>query len=756
MLNTFQKSYKSRLIHFKLFSFFLLLLISQESISQKAKIKKADKLYNKQYYYDAANSYENALFKKRDSVIIAAKIADSYNKIGYSEKALEWYRYIQKKNTLTETQYLRLMLLERQFENYLNSEILINNFNKTFDTNDIINNYLINLKVEDLLKEKGMFSVNNLNINTNYSEIGANFYSTNQIVLLSSKRREKRLNRVYSWADNCIYDIYIGTKNGETIGDFKLIKSKGKPDYFDGTISLNNKTGYVYFTSNNLSSKSNKKVVLKIYKGKIEGNQLIDINELSINNSQYSNAYPYIDQSGTKMYFSSDRLGGFGGMDIYSIELDNNGNCVGMPVNLGPNINTSLNELFPFHNGTENLLFFSSEGHFGLGGLDVFVSKLDRLGNPRIIENLGVPINSPKDDFIFIHDEQQTTGFISSNRKDGQGVNDVYHFIQNSKIKNIPVVWGVTQDIVSGDTIKDALIQLMTLNGEILDSVQSNNQGTFDIPIDKYNHDVQIVAIKKGYSNYKKTIVYQESNKVIEEQIKMTPIIGYYFDGVIAEKGTSNPLSGVKVTFKDIKNSESKPTFFSTNEKGVFESESIPYLFQDEIEYEVKLELDGYVTKQIPLKINLTENEKININEYLSVDMTKIEIGKTDLNEVVEIAPIYFELNSSYLTKESSKELDKVVKIMNENPDMIIEIGSHTDSRASDHYNNWLSDRRAKSSVQYIISQGINEDRISGKGYGKTKLIHTDSQIAKALNDEEKEILHQKNRRTEFIIVKMK
>lgn len=141
------------------------------------------------------------------------------------------------------------------------------------------------------------------------------------------------------------------------------------------------------------------------------------------------------------------------------------------------------------------------------------------------------------------------------------------------------------------------------------------------------------------------------------------------------------------------------------------------------------------------------------LSNLLDVNLTKIEEGETDLNDIIDINPIYFDLNSSIIREDAAEELDKVVELMQDNPKLIIELRAHTDTRASDEYNVWLSDRRAKSSAEYIISQGIDKSRITGKGFGESELIITDEEIEKAATDEEKERLHQKNRRTEFVFV---
>ena len=173
------------------------------------------------------------------------------------------------------------------------------------------------------------------------------------------------------------------------------------------------------------------------------------------------------------------------------------------------------------------------------------------------------------------------------------------------------------------------------------------------------------------------------------------------------------------------------------------------------INLKVVIEREGYISKSVNLQMKLGDTTEIDLSNLLDVNLTKIEEGKTDLADVIDINPIYFDLNSSLIRPDAAKELDKIVEMMNDNPKIVIELRSHTDSRGSEKYNLWLSDRRAKSSAEYIVSQGISVDRITGKGFGQQVLEHSDEEIAQAKTEAEKEKLHQMNRRTEFIIVRM-
>ncbi len=743
--------------------FGLLMSAPVVSYAQSGRLKYADKLYASQSYYFASEAYEDVLARKTDSSTIAVRIADSYDKIGNTQKAAEWYRHLQRTNQLNREQHLRLALLERQLENYKGSEQLLASYQSKYGAGDVAQNILTTKTTVDALKQdKGWFKLKEQGVNTEHSEIGAGYFSDTELLLSSSKRRAKAVKRVHSWTGNYFYDIYKAPINeGGDIGKLKVIKSGVKSKFHDGPSAYNPTTGYLYFTRNNyLDGKKgvdeNKVVRLKLYRGKLEGNKFTNIEELSINDNSFSTAHPSISKDGKRLYFSSDRPGGFGGMDLYYVNLDKDGNPQGAPVNLGNKVNTSQNDLFPFFNGQENLLFFSSEGHFGLGGLDVYVAKLDKTGNAKSIENLGAPINSPYDDFSFINSEDQTKGYVSSNRQGGKGSDDVYGFSQHVVIRNGAILKGNVKDLITDANLKDAVIYLTDKKGNVLDSLKADEKGEFELSLREVDADFDLVAKNDGYVTGKQNIKFDAAKDEYKEDLKLMPVLDYYFAGSVLEKGKATPIEGVKITILDNNKNKSEFAKVQSNNTGAFKSETLPYAYNENINYQFKLEKDGYVTKEVTLKEVLAKKAEINVNEVLSIDMTKIEVGKTDLNDVVDIAPIYFDLNKSDIRPDAAKELDKIVKIMKDNPGMVIELGSHTDSRGSAASNISLSDRRAKSSAQYIISQGIAKDRITGKGYGKSRLKISDAEIAKASTNEEKEALHQKNRRTEFIIVKMK
>lgn len=741
---------------------FFLLALPTLVFSQEGRLKYADKMYDQKSYHYASEGYEDVLARKTDSATVAVRLADSYDKIGNVQKAADWYQYLKRNNTISKDQHLRLALLERQLENYSSSEELLASFSSKFGENDVADNVLKSqVSVSELAADKGWFEIKEQNVNSKFSEIGTHFIDENTVILASSKRRNWVVGHIDSWSGDYFYNMYKAKvdENG-MIGKTKRMKSDAHTKFHDGPSTYCKKTGYVYFTRNDFTDGNrggdlNGTTHLKIYRAKLDGNKLVDAQELSINNSEYSTAHPALSMDGERLYFSSNRAGGFGGMDLYYVNLDKNGLPVGEPVNLGSKVNTSEDEVFPFVNTTENILFFSSEGHFGLGGLDVFVAKLDKSGNAKNIENLGSPINSPYDDFSFANNSSQQKGYFSSNRPNGAGSDDIYGFVQKVAIKNSATLKGNARDLLTDTALEGTSVSIIDSKGNRIETVQTQADGYYEFSISEMDGDFELVAEKDNYVTAKQTVKYDEAKEEYNQDADLMPILNYHFEGIVQDMDSKAALSGVSITMIDAKtkNEFEKST---TNAEGTFASSTLPYGYKETAGYTFRFEKKGYVSTTAKVSKVLDREEVIYISDQLAIDMKKITVGKTDLNEVVDIAPIFFDFNKFDIREDAAKELDKVVAIMQDNPGMIIELGSHTDSRGSAAYNRTLSDKRAKASANYIISKGIDKSRISGKGYGLSRLKYSNAEINKVKTEEEKEALHEKNRRTEFIIVRMK
>ncbi len=738
----------------------LLFLSSFTVFGQQARLKYADKLFERQSYYAAASAYEDVLARRIDSSDIAPQIAESYDKSGSFDKALSWYRYLDRHQMLSKENLLRLALLERRFSHYDLSDKHLRSYKEKYGVCDVCDHILNSPQsLESLNKSQDVFVLEVQKINTDRSEIVGSYLSDHELLISSSKRSSFAVNRVHNWTGGYYYELYKSEIDAKgQLGKMKRVKGKVHSKFNDGPVVYHPATGYLYFTRNTFykgkkGKDADKRVHLSIYRAKFNGKKFKEVSPLNINSNAYSTAHPALSKDGKRLYFSSDRPGGYGGMDLYMVNLDEQGNAgTEQPVNLGAKVNTSAHEVFPFYQDEEELLLFSSEGHFGLGGLDVYLAYLDKNGGVRKITNVGAPVNSPSDDFSFINNEKQTHGYFSSNRPLAKGEDDVFGFTQTKPFENEIMVHGDVRNLITNVDLEKTTVYLKTPTGVILDSAITNNHGMFEMSLRKDTRDFVLTANKEGFIPLTYPVDYEAETQEYDTHLLMMPVLEYRVVGTIVEKGTNAPLENVLVAVIDRKKGNAIVENLTTDTDGRFRSSPLDYAYADTVHYAVKLTKTGFVSRFATRQEVLALEEKID----LSANMTRIEIGKTDLNEIVAINPIYFDFNSSVIRSDAKVELDKIVEVMKENPGMVIELGSHTDSRGQASYNLWLSDRRAKSSAQYIISQGIPKDRIYGKGYGKTKLLATDAEISRATSEEEKEALHQKNRRTEFIIVKMK
>jgi outer membrane protein OmpA-like peptidoglycan-associated protein len=390
---------------------------------------------------------------------------------------------------------------------------------------------------------------------------------------------------------------------------------------------------------------------------------------LAISDSIGWDGSPAFSRDGKTLYFSSNRRGGKGGLDLYRAPMDNSGRF-GRPINLGSTINTRGNELFPYVS-EDGKLYFSSDGHPSLGGLDLFVAS--RSGDEIQIEHLGVPINSVGDDFgLFLADSTQ--GYFSSNRVGGKGDDDIYYFESTGSEDR----WWSNEIMISesGEAAKVALYHLRT----------------------------QIVNAR------------------------------------------NKPIAKAKVGIK--RNGEIQPVQFS-NAEGYLDI--IDLNPADQISFNASKE--KYLTKRSEFLMDGREIPKQLLKKELT-DTTfdhKITLGLAEVGEelgaLFDVNPIYYDLDKSNIRPDAAAELDKIVQVLKDNPDISIELGSHTDARASASYNLKLSQRRAESAVKYIIEHGIEASRIKAKGYGETQLINGCSDGVDCSEE-----AHQENRRTEFKI----
>lgn len=609
-------------------------MVSGMLSAQNQYTKTADKLFNRYEYVDAAKEYLKLAEGSKADSYVYKQLAESYYNVFNTKEAVKWYAKVVEQKQDAETYYKYAQMLKAE-GNFKEADKQMQQFAqlapndqraKTFVSNP---NYLPELKGQAKL-----YDIAKSDISSDKTDFGAVLTNDNNVYFASARNTSKRSS---NFNEEPYLDIYRATYNANgTISDAVAVDNLNTR-WHDGPASITNDGNTMYYGSESFNEKEFTKDKAKnskfgkiyLYKATKEGDKWANSKPLPFNNKEYDVRNPSISKDGKTLYFSSNMPGGFGGEDIWKVSV--NGDEYGTPENLGAKVNTEANESFPFITD-DNILFFSSNGKTGFGGLDVFKIDVNK-GSEAI--NVGEPVNTSKDDFAFTYNATKKVGFFSSNR---DGNDDIF---KADPVCNVQALVRV-KDVKTGKVIEGATVLLV-----------------------------------------------DEKQKTVSNQT--TALNGETLTGVLCNTAYSAQVS--------------KQGY----ESGVFE-------------------------------VAKAENEQVVVEALLTPIMPIIT------EKEVILQPIFFEFNKSNITAEGAAELDKLVMVMNEYPNMVIFAKSHTDSRGSDKYNMNLSDRRAKSTVQYLISKGIAKDRISGQGFGESE----PKVACKPCTEEE----YAQNRRSEFLIVK--
>lgn len=643
----------------KFFSIASFFLLSVAGIAQTGKEKKADKSFDYYEYVNAIEIYEKIINKGFKSVNTLTKLADAYYFKGELKTAHKWYEELfnfakQEGAKLPSEYYYRYAQTLRSIEDYKAADAYLSQFAE-LEKNDS-RGILFEEKKDTYLKEINSmiqrYDLKALPINSVYSDYGSSILG-DQLVFASARETENG-GKVHKWTNEAFTSLYstLINKDGSFSDPVPLDKSgKAKVNVASAVFTKDGKT--MYFTSNNF--KKNKKVhneefyiLLKLYKSSLlEDGSWSEAIELPFNSSNFNTAHPALSPDEKWLYFASDRNGTLGESDIFRVFIEEDGSY-GTPENLGARINTEGRETFPFVS-KDNYLYFSSDGRPGLGGLDVYMAKINVDNTFGKVASVGAPINSPADDFAFYINDKNRKGFISSNRDGGVGGDDIYFF--------------------------------------------------------------QVVDCKQQ----------------IEGQVYNTT--------------TKLPIANATVVLYS--NEYKELATITTDAQGHYITDALDCNHK----FRLKASADKYLTAEVATLLGREFNVAKTVNIGLDPVEEKIE-KDDDLFKKLKLDPIYFDFDKATIRPDAAVELAKVVEVLNMYPKLKIDVRSHTDSRGNDAYNMKLSDRRAKSTAAWMVSQGIDESRITGQGYGESQLVN------KCANKVPCTILeHQENRRSEFIIL---
>ena len=701
--------------------------------SQPYSLRKANKLYNQYDYAQAIIYYKKSAIADSNNVFIKQRLAECYLKTADAENASLWYRQFVNLSSATSADKLNFAqsLLEMG-----NADEAAKWFQNYYALNPTDKRGMMGIKACNMLKDwyadSARYSIKPVLYNTSYSDMCPAYYE-NGIIFSSDRPTGAFTDFQHGWTSRPFYNLFF--ENSNNINNYvtpTLWKGKANTKFHDATISFNQIQTEVYYTRNNFNGwKANLSkdgvMKLKIYNQKKVDGVWTAPTEFIYNSNEYNCCHATISADGTALYFASDMPGGLGGMDIYMCKLESG--KWSAPKNLGSDINTEGNEVFPYIS-INNTLYFSSNSLIGLGGLDIFMSTCNREGKWSEPENLGFPINSMKDDFGIIANEKGDAGYFTSSRT---GNDDIYAFT-----KKCNSVLGYVYDSETNEPLNLASVKWMDKN-KTKRTFKTNADGNFRMCINNLN-DVNLITDKDAYNtntteikkdNINENLVVKIplSKRQMLPQFDSTKII-ITLSGTVFNEGNKQPMEGVSVTLENLKTHELKS--LTTKNDGTYH-----FNLSYNTKYRVSTSKD---------KCGSNWNEISTEGIRASQDL-KQGIGMYCTGDVVKIDNIYYDVDKANIRPDAALELDKTVMILNKYPTMQIELRSHTDCRAPNDYNLSLSQRRAESAVAYLVSKGIKASRLQAKGYGETLLTNKCADGVSCTDEE-----HQANRRTEFKI----
>lgn len=742
----------------KIAALLCLLILTINGFSQSLKKITADKFFNQLAYIEAVEYYKDLVKQKNVTEDDLRHISLCYYYLSDYKNAEIYYKELSQKfpNSMAEADLLNYIQVLKYNQKYDEAKTVLNNLQQKNQKNKVVINHNNNPGyINELKTDSTNYTITNVEgINTEYSDHSPTFIRKKKIMTFSSNRKNNAArNKTFAWDDSYFMDLWHADKKDSTHFDNVMPLPKGLTSlYHDGPMVLSTNEKTMYITRSNYINKkvgqsSSKTVNLKLFIMTFDSakNKWSDPVNFEYNSDEYSIGHAAISKDGKRLYFVSDMPGGYGQTDLYVSEYKND--KWQKPENLGQTVNTEGREMFPYvyEDGT---LFFSTDGRAGLGGLDVYFSpiNLDQYFEPQ---NLGYPLNTNMDDFGFYLNTDLLTGYVSSNRANGKGKDDIYFFKSKKPILGSKLT-GIVYDENTKEPIKNAYVYLVNKsNTAILDSAKTDSTGRYIVKIKDPSKDYKL-AVRERSKYYDKVLDVKGLNSG-DNVIDVYLYPKYKMICTVYDADSKQILVGVKATLMQKTNNNEMKTYF-TNDKGEFSDLIRNKKVNDMVIYEVKFEKEGYVNTVQHYEIKLDTNTVVVLNEKLICVMQKLEVGN-DISKAIKIDPIYFDYGKFNIRPEAAIELDKIVALMKQNPTITIELGSHTDCRSSKAYNLKLSDKRAKSSANYIISKGIEAKRITGKGYGESKLINKcecEGSVVSTCTEEE----HQANRRTEFIIVK--
>jgi outer membrane protein OmpA-like peptidoglycan-associated protein/tetratricopeptide (TPR) repeat protein len=744
-----------------------MMLISMGTMAQSARLRAANKQFENMSYISSVRGYEEFLRLNRRNDPIENR--EALIKLGYSYRRLQdtrnaervYAELVKDYEELPSEVYLYYAQSLAANKRYRESQKMYAKYGEMQKEDLRGRKFTVSyMDISRFYQDSSSYKVEYLPINSRQADFSPMYYQGG-LVFVSARDETGLIKRVFNYNQTPFLDLYFhpdtaelrapsdakiaaGSLSGGDINEENAPVAAERPlsktqvfsrtintKYHEGPITFFSDQKRVIFTRNNddrgKSGKSGEGVrKLKLYYAEQDGKgRWVNIKELPFNSKDYSCAHPALSADDSRLYFVSDMPGGYGGTDLYVVDF--NGGEWGSPINMGREINTEGNEMFPYLDA-QNLLYFSSDGHEGLGGLDVFMTELkDNISLTGVL-NVGAPINSEGDDFGFISSSNRSSGYFSSNRKRGGSDDNLYSFTRVCKELNIYVYDAKTKAPIEA---ADLRVVKSSVNQQLQ---KTGMDGSVRMCLEAAA-DYEFKAIKEGYAanSLRFSTLTQSANPTLGLSIYLErDDNASIVKGVIRKEVDQQPADGVRVTLRNEKKNSEK--IVTTGPDGSYEFNMDP-----NSNYTITTEKDRYTRDQNQIKTRKRG------------EVVQNDVGIYGEGDVFRLENIYYDFDKFFIRPDAARELDRVALLLKKYPSMTVELRSHTDSRSTEEYNNRLSERRARAAYDYLVRRGISAMRMIAKGYGESQPVNecTDGE-----NCPESE--HKLNRRTEFKIMTVK
>jgi len=616
---------------------------------------------------------------------------------------------------------------------------------------------------------------NTFRINSKKLEFSPTYYQNGIIYVTLGKDGEKIDGNIGA----PFFELFYAELDGEGMpSNPQPFSAKVNSKTHEGPSTFNFTEDIIYYTSNSASKNTKGKKTMKIFEAKRGADDWEGSQALPFNGNEYTTMHPTLTVNGQRLYFASNRPGGYGETDIYYVE--NNGAGWGEPVNMGPTVNTNKREAFPYIHES-GMLFFSSEGHGSIGGFDIFAVDTKARKMEEIL-HLGAPFNTESADFGLILNPTGTQGYFTSARYGGLGQDDIYLFdtpnglfataAATNELANISVVNeadGVAipeagvyvfeknkNGLFGAEEMYEVVLEAKEGNPEQMEvrfvmkkdlgepDFYTNQQGLINTNL-AANQEYLFLVTKKGYAN--KELHYSTFGQLapMQIQISLTTKNCATLSGIIRNEKTGAVISNAKIFIKS--NCDGTTQFVSTNVVGQYE-QCVPF----GCDYILGAEKEGFTIGNITASTKNLTQSNLKKDIMLNPNGNQPRVVNNGLIEgsTIILENIYYDFNKSAIRAGAAEELDALVTLMLEYPSMEVELTAHTDARGDSAYNRSLSRERALAAKDYLSRKGIATERIKARGMGEVQIRNHCENDVKCSEKQ-----HEYNRRTEVRVTKL-